>query len=390
MTRALDGIRVLDFTQVEMGPVCTQVLGDFGADVVKIERPGAGDLSRHKVFPAEGENPVFLSLNRNKRSLAIDLRSEEGRELALRLAERSDVLVHNFRPDVMVRLGLGYEALRERNPRLVYASGSGFGPSGPYAHKGGQDVLAQALSGMMATNAPRGGAPVMANNPIADFTAGMLLVQGILLALLARERTGRGQEVHVSLLDGMLASQLQEASYSMATGRTLNWGHLPLSGPFPTVDGSIAIVGAFRANPLADLCAVLGLEDLSLDPRFADTLASIEHAGELRARLGEAFRTRTTAEWLHDLEAADFLCSPVLSLDEALRDPQVAHNGMIVELPHPQGTVRAIGWPVKMSETPGAVRRPPPLLGQHGDEILGEIGLSAIEVAALRSRGVIA
>lgn len=390
MTRALDGIRVLDFTQVEMGPVCTQVLGDFGADVVKIERPGVGDLSRHKVFPAEGENPVFLSLNRNKRSLAVDLRTEEGRDIALRLAQRSDVLVHNFRPDVMVRLGLGYADLRKRNPRLVYASGSGFGPSGPYAHKGGQDVLAQALSGMMATNAPRGGEPVMANNPIADFTAGMLLVQGILLALLARERTGQGQEVHVSLLDGMLASQLQEATYGLATGRTLNWGHLPLSGPFPTADGFIAIVGAFRANPLRDLCTVLGIEDLSSDPRFADTLSSVEHAGALRARLGDALRTRTTAEWLRALETADFLCSPVLSLEEALRDPQVTHNGMIVELPHPHGSVRAIGWPVKLSDTPGAVTLAPPLLGQHGAEILGEIGLSSDEVGALRSRGIIA
>jgi len=389
VTRALEGIRVLDFTQVEMGPVCTQTLGDFGADVVKIERPGTGDLSRHKVFPADGENPVFLSLNRNKRSLSVDLRQPEGRAIVSRIADHSDVLVHNFRPDVMARLGLGYAELRERNPRLVYASGSGFGPTGPYAHKGGQDVLAQALGGMMMTNAPRAGAPVMANNPIADFTAGMLLVQGILLALLARERTGCGQEVQISLLDGMVASQLQEATYWMATGRTLNWGHLPLSGPFPTADGYIAIVGAFRANPLGDLCAVLGIEDLSVDPRFAETLASIEHGTELRARLGDAFRAATTAEWLRRLEVADFLCSPVLSLEAALSDPQVRHNGMIIEIEHPDGPVRVIGSPVKLTETPAAMRRPPPRLGEHGDEILAELGFSADETTALRARGVV-
>jgi formyl-CoA transferase len=208
MTQALEGVRVLDFTQVEMGPACTQVLGDFGADVVKVERKDAGDIARGKPFPVEGESPVFLSLNRNKRGLAIDLKREEGKDIILRLVDRADVLVHNFRPEVMAKLGLGYDELRQRNPRLIYASGSGFGPTGPYRHKGGQDVLAQAMSGMMMTNASLGGAPVKVNNPIADFTAGMLLVQAILLALIARERTGRGQEVYTSLLDGMIASQL--------------------------------------------------------------------------------------------------------------------------------------------------------------------------------------
>jgi formyl-CoA transferase len=389
LVQPLEGIQVLDFTQVEMGPVCTQVLGDFGADVIKVERPGVGDLSRHKVLPADGENPVFLALNRNKRGLAIDLKHPQGRDIVRRLAERADVLVHNFRPEVMCRLGLGFDDLREHNPRLVYAHGSGWGPTGPYQHKGGQDILAQAASGMMMTNALPGGAPHKVHNPIADFTAGMLLVQGILLALLARERTGRGQEVYTSLLDGMLATQIQEATFLLNTGRMLNWGYLPLGNPFPTQDGHIAVVGAFRPNPLADMCRVLGIEDLSTQPRFATDEARIDHGEELKGLLADAFSKRTSAEWLRDLEAADILCSPINTLEQALEDPQVRHNGMVIEFEHPQGTVRGIGSPIKLADTPASVRRAPPLLGQHDDEILAELGYAPEHINELRQAGVV-
>ena len=389
MTLPLDGIRVLDFSQVEMGPVCTQVLGDFGADVIKVERKDVGDISRGKLLPVEGENPIFLSLNRNKRGLALDLKEQAAKEIIYQLIETTDVLVHNFRPDVMVRLGLGYEELSRRNPRLIYASGSGFGPTGPYQHKGGQDILGQAMSGMMMTNAPRGGPPFKAGNPIADFTAGMLLVQGILLALVAREKTGRGQEVYTSLLDGMIASQLQEATYWLNTGRSFNWGHLPLGGPYPTSDGYIAMIGAFRPNPLRDLCGVLGLEDLSQDPRFSTTQQSIEHGAELKEIIGAAFRTRTSTEWLQALEKIDFLCSPVYTIEEALQDPQVQHNQMVIEFDHPQGKVRAIGSPIKLVDTPATVRHYPPRLGEHNDEILGQLGYSREQIDDLRASGVI-
>ena len=385
----LEDIRVIDFTQVEMGPICSQLLGDFGADVIKIERRDVGEIARGKVYPVEGESPVFMSLNRNKRSLALDLKQPEAIKIVYKLVETADVLLNNFRPDVMAKLGLGYEEVSRRNPRIVYVSGSGYGPSGPYAHKGGQDLLAQAGSGMMVTNAERGGEARRVNNPIADFTAGMLLVQGILLALLAREKTGRGQEVTVSLLDGMIFSQLQEATHWLNTGIMLNWGHMPMSGPYPTSDGTIAIVGAFRPNPLRDLCGVLGIEDLSLDPRFVRGEAAIEHAQELNALLRQSFKKKTTAEWLQALEAIDFLCTRVLSLEEALEDPQVRHNGMVIEFEHPQGKVRAVGTPIKLSDTPATVRHAPPLLGQHNDEILASLGYSEDGIAQLRSASVI-
>jgi formyl-CoA transferase len=389
MAQPLEGVRVLDFTQVEMGPVCTQVLGDFGADVIKVERMDAGDLSRYKTFPVEGENPIFLSLNRNKRGLAIDLKHPHGQAIVLDLVDEMDVLVHNFRPEVMRRLGLDYQALHERNPCLIYASGSGFGPTGPYQHKGGQDILAQAMSGMMMTNAAKGGPPHKVNNPIGDFTAGMILVQGILLALLARAKTGQGQEVTSCLLDGMIASQLQEATFLLNTGRMINWGYLPMGNPFPTADGYIAVVGAFRPNPLRDLCQVLGVDDLSADPRFATDAARLEHGEALKELLAEAFRAKTSAEWLEELEAADILCSPINTLEEALLDPQVAHNGMIIELEHPHGRVRTIGSPVKLSETPASVRHAPPLLGQQNDEILAELGYSPERIARLRADRVV-
>ena len=330
-----------------------------------------------------------MGLNRNKRGVAIDMKHAEGLAIVHQLAERADVLVHNFRPEVMSRLGLGYADLRARNPRLIYAHGSGFGPTGPYQHKGGQDILAQAVSGMMMTNAQRGGPPHKVHNPIADFTAGMLLVQGIALALLARERTGCGQEVFTSLLDGMIASQIQEATFLLNTGRVLNWGHLPLGNPFPTSDGYIAVVGAFRPNPLADMCAVLGIDDLSKDPRFATDVARIDNGDELKELLAQGFRARTSAEWLRELEAVDILCSPVQTLEQALDDPQVRHNGMVIEFEHPQGTVRGIGSPVKLCDTPASVRRPPPLLGEHNDEVLSELGYAPELIADLRRTGAI-
>ncbi|HET8589060.1 MAG TPA: CoA transferase, partial [Nakamurella sp.] len=241
----LDGIVVLDFTQVMLGPCATQVLGDFGADVIKIEKPGSGDLSRTS-FRADGgeHDPIFWSLNRNKRSVVLDTRSEEGKAAVLALARRADVVVSNFRPGVMDRMGFGYQALSELNPRLIWAQGTGFGDSGPYRHKGGQDILAQAYTGVMYRRPDPDDEFKIYATTLGDFSAGMHLVQGVLLALLARERTGRGQKVEVSLYDSMLSAQMQEACMQLNRGFGVNWGAMPLSGVFPTTDGAVCMVGA--------------------------------------------------------------------------------------------------------------------------------------------------
>ncbi len=382
----LEGVRVLDFTQVMMGPCCTQMLGDYGADVIKIERAGAGDLSRWGIGedPDGGNNPVFASLNRNKRSLALDLKSEADRGLVRRLVETADVVVNNFRPGVMERMGFGYEALRRINPRIIWAMGSGYGNDGPYVRKGkgGQDVLAQAMTGAMHRRAGPEVPLSIYPTALADYAAGMHLVQGILLALLQRERTGEGQRVSVSLYNSMLAMQMQEAAMHLMRGRDLNWAAMPLAGVFETVDGAIVMVGAFKENPLREICRALDLDDLSADPRYENLERQKAHRAELQAIFRETFASGTTDHWVERLEGVDILCAPVRSLEEALADPQTAFNRMIVESePTAAGPVRFVGSPIELSAAPFAVHRPPPRLGEHRDEVLAELERSGEEPA---------
>lgn len=373
----LDGVVVLDFTQVMLGPCATQVLGDFGADVIKIEKPGSGDLSRTS-FRADGgeHDPIFWSLNRNKRSIVLNTRDEAGKQAVHALARRADVVVSNFRPGVMERMGFGYEALAKDNPRLIWAQGTGFGDSGPYQHKGGQDILAQAYSGVMYRRPDPDDEFKIYATTLGDFSAGMHLVQGILLALLARERTGRGQKVDVSLYDSMLSAQMQEACMQLNRGFEVNWGSMPLSGVFPTTDGALVMVGAFKENPLRDISIALNLdEDLSERPDLATLELQIKAKPELHRIFRERFATDTTEYWIGRLESQDLLCAPVRQLAEALADEQTAVNGMIVEIgADAQGRpMRALASPVHLSDTPAQVRHRPPRLGEHTDEVMAEL-----------------
>ncbi|MBC8642384.1 CoA transferase [Caballeronia sp. EK] len=368
----LTGVRVIDLTQVMMGPVCTQMLADYGADVVKIERHGAGDLSRSTFEPVAGaDNPIFCSLNRNKRSVALDLRDASQMEALKALIAEADVVVNNFRAGVMDRLGLGYEACRALNPRIIYAVGTGFGETGPYAHKGGQDVLAQAMSGVMARRADDSLPVSVYPTALADYSAGMHMVQGILLALLHRERTGEGQKVNVSLYNSMLAMQMQEAAMIMMADSEVNWAAMPLSGVFETTTGPLVLVGAFKANPLRDICAALQIEDMSADARFCNLNQQFAHKAELQRTFRERFASNSREHWLARLEEQDLLCAPVRDLREALVDPQTLHNRLVIEGDGEGQPVRLIGSPIELSNAPVVLRRAPPRLGQHTAEVLG-------------------
>ena len=370
----LAGIRVIDFTQVMMGPVCTQTLGDYGADVIKIERAGAGDLSRATFPPKDGiDNPVFCSLNRNKRSVALDLRDAAQMAAVKELIAGADVVVNNFRAGVMDRMGLGFDDCKALNPRVIYAVGTGFGESGPYAHKGGQDVLAQAMTGVMARRADDAIPVSIYPTALADYSAGMHMVQGILLALLHRARTGVGQKISVSLYNSMLSMQMQEAAMIMMKDSEVNWAAMPLSGTFECSDGVLVLVGAFKANPLQDICTALGLPDLSKDDKYCNLDQQFKNKAELHALFRAKFASNTRAHWLAQLDAQDLLCAPVRDLREALVDPQTLHNQMVMKGAGEGQAVSFITSPIQMSAAPVKLRRAPPKLGQHNQEVLAEM-----------------
>ena len=387
-TQPLSGIRVLDFTQVMMGPCCTQMLADYGADVIKIERPGAGDLSRTSLAedPEGLNNPVFRSLNRNKRSIALDLRGEAGKAVIYDLVKTADVVVNNFRAGVMDRMGFGYDKLKTINPRIICAFGSGFGQSGPFAHKGGQDILAQATTGVMARKPDPTLPTTLYSTALADYSAGMHMVQGILLALMQREKTGVGQSLSVSLYDSMLAMQMQEASMWLSRRRDLNWGAFPLTGVFETTDGALVIVGAFKQNPLQDICKALGLPDLSADANYATFAKQAENKAELHRLFRSKISTDTTAYWLAKLEEQDLLCAPVQTLGQALESEQTAANNMVIEL----NSMKLVASPITMDPSAFKLRHAPPMLNEHGNEVLKELGYPADKISELRRAKVVA
>jgi crotonobetainyl-CoA:carnitine CoA-transferase CaiB-like acyl-CoA transferase len=388
----LDGIKIVDFTQVFMGPSCTQLLGDYGADIIKVERPGAGDISRNSFPDQDGQdNPIFLSINRNKRSVSVDTRTEEGREVLHRLLADADVVVSNFRSGVMERMGFGYEELKATNPGIIWASGTGFGPDGPYSHKGGQDAIAQAYSGVMWRRESEDTKPSIYPTTLCDYITGMHLMQGILLALRTRETSGSGQKVEVTMYDSMLHLQMQEACMQLNRGYEVNWGAMPLSGVFETTDGAVCMVGGFTPDPLARISDALGLdEDLTQRPEFSSLEQQFKNKPALQAIFREHIATNSTEYWTHRLEEQGLLNAPVHTLEQALADAQTEANGMIVEAEHPAvGTVRMLNAPIRLSATPPTIRRAAPRLGEHNVEVLLENGFDEETIERLQQLGVL-
>jgi crotonobetainyl-CoA:carnitine CoA-transferase CaiB-like acyl-CoA transferase len=362
MTAALEGVRVLDFSIWMFGPICTQVLGDFGADVVKVEplggEPGRGIGMNHPT--TGGVSARYLSRNRNKKSICLDLRNPASRDVLERFVARSDVTVQNFR----------YEDFAPLNDRLIYVCGTGYGLTGPYQSMGGQDRAAQAMSGFTYANGNPGTVPLPARTSIMDVFGGMLMTQGVLLALRARELTGQGQRVDLSLLDAAIASNT-----------------------YRTKDSYLQLVMVFvrHGSPLRLLCEIVGIDDLSADPRFDGPVAIAANAQQLTELLQDVFATRTTDEWLELLRPHDIICVPVYNFAQVFQDPQVVANDLVREVVQGEaGTVRLLDQPIRLSATPAKVAIAPPTVGEHTDELLVSLGFDDGEIATLRDARVVA
>ena len=392
---ALQDVRIIDFSHVFQGPVGTQLLGDFGADVIKVERPGSGDWSRAWGPFVSGVSLPFVNLNRNKRSVTVDLKHAAGKRVLSDLIATADVLVHNFRPGVMEKLGLGYEQLRDAYPRLIYAQSSGWGDRGPHVATGraGHDLMARAAAGLFAPLGPQG-LPVPAGIS-ADYPAGLLLMIGILIALHARERTGRGQLVSTDLLSAAYhtntwnaADELNEARVDSRDG--VGASEAAIRSSFKTRDGYIEVSPVFSDDALRDISLALGLEDLSLDPRFTRKEDRPARAGEINAILAQRFLEKTTAEWVALLEPQGVLCTQINTYAEAAEDPQLQANEMVVAIDHPKaGRLSVLGTPIRLYGTPATRRLPPPELGQHTVEVLRELGYTAEQIVSLQETGAL-
>lgn len=396
MTHALDGIRVLDLTQAMAGPFCTMLLADMGADVVKVEPPGRGEMTRKMGFaaPVGDDSAAFLAINRNKRSVTIDLKSSEGQQLFHRLAADADVLIENFRPGVTTRLGIDYPTLHEVNPRLIYGSISGFGQTGPHAARPGFDLIAQGMSGVMSVTGEPGGEPVKSGVPLSDLSAGMYCALGVLNAHIARERTGEGQHVDTSLFEAALSFGIWETAELWSTGRVpqpFGSAHR-LTAPYQalrTKDGHVT-VGANNPRLWERLCEAIGRPELVDDERFADNDLRMANRVELQAELEAVLVTDTTDGWVQRLGEAGTPAGPIYDYQEVFEDPHTLERGMLERYEHPvAGEVKTLGIPVKLSETPGAIRLPAPLLGEHTDVVFEELGLDADAREDLRTKGVI-
>jgi crotonobetainyl-CoA:carnitine CoA-transferase CaiB-like acyl-CoA transferase len=392
----LQGIRVLELAQVMAGPFCCQLLADFGADVIKVEPPDVGDQTRRSMGPTVegGDTGAFLAVNRNKRSITLNLKHREGQEVFYRLVETADVLVENFRPGTTAKLGVDYPRLRELNPRLIYASISGFGQTGPYADRPGLDLIVQGMSGIMSVTGEPDGPPVKAGIPVSDLAAGLFTALAILVAIQARRETGSGQRIDASLFDSALALSIWETSELWTTGRVprRHGSAHRLLAPYQalrTADGYVT-VGVANQRMWASFCAAVGRPDLADDPRFRENADRLAHQEELRQELEKAMADRTTEEHVEILLSRGVPAGPLKDYVEVLGDPHTLARDMVVELDHAAaGRTRTLGIPVKLSETPGAIRTAAPTLGAHTEEVLRDLGLSTSDIGGLRARGAL-
>ena len=393
MTCALQGVRVLDVTQVMAGPFCAMLLCDMGADVIKVESP-AGDSSRRMAGARGGDSASFNAVNRGKRGIVIDLKAPGGSAVLRRLAADADVFIENYRPGVLGRLGLGHDALRELNPRLVYASISGYGQTGPAAHKGGFDLVAQGVSGLMSVTGEPDRPPVKAGVPLTDLGAGLFAACGVLAALHARERTGEGQLVDTSLVDAGVALSVWEATELFSKGVVpgpLGSAHR-MSAPYQAIrcaDGYVTL-GAANDRLFRRLAELLGHPEWAADDRFQSDSARVENRAALADLIERVTSGQSRKHWLERLEAHDIPCGPINDYRDVMRDPQVRAREMVVETRHPTlGTLSTLGTPIKLSGTPLTPGRPAPLLGQDTDEVLAAAGYGEDEIAALRADGAV-
>jgi crotonobetainyl-CoA:carnitine CoA-transferase CaiB-like acyl-CoA transferase len=390
----LSGIRVVDLTRILAGPFCTMILADMGAEVIKVEPPGAGDPLRAQGVIKDGLSWYFAGFNRNKRSLALNLRSDEGKAVLARLIAESDVLVENYRPGVLARMGFGEARLRELKPDLVYANISGFGTTGPYRDRPSFDFIAQAMSGFMSVTGAADGPPLRAGPPIADLVAGLHGALGICAALVRRGRTGEGETVGASLNNGLISLLAFLAANCFATGeepvRTGN-DHAIVSpyGMFRTRDGEVALAPSQKQS-YQRLLDALGLGELRADPRFATNDLRVRNRVAINAAIEARLVTETTEYWIDKLNAAGVPAGRVMGLAEVFADPQVLDQEMVLEQDHPgHGTVHMLGFPIKFTEAPCTLRRPTPEIGADTDAVLQQLGYSGPEIARLRQAGVV-
>ncbi|HXF83375.1 MAG TPA: CoA transferase [bacterium] len=390
---ALAGLRVLDLSQVMAGPYCAMLLGDLGADVIKVEPP-QGDSTRQMAGAAGGESPAFWAVNRNKRGIAVDLKTAEGAAIVRQLAARADVVIENFRPGTLAPYGLDYAALRRTHPALIYVSISGFGQTGPYAGRGGFDLIAQGMSGIMSVTGDVGLPPMKCGLPITDLGAALFAAVAVLAACLHRARSGEGQHIDTSLLEAGIALSVWEAAQYFAGGgvpEPTGSAHR-MSAPYQAIrcrDRHIT-VGAANQRTWEALARVIGREDLLARPEYATDAARTAHRRQLAAEIERTMRARPAAHWLAALEEAGVPCGPILTYAEVFADPHVQARGMVAELTHPvAGPIRQLGPAVKLSATPAALRRPAPRLGEHTREVLRELGYDERAVDDLVRRGVV-